>query len=132
MWGAALRVRDIYGEVICDGCHSHLAALNNFFAAKAEFYRTTREELSTNLTHKQELVARAEALQESSDWRKATDEFVAMQKEWKSIGAIPKKYSDELWKRFTTACDAFFERKKKEGSGTRNAEVANLRAKRES
>ena len=104
---------------------------DNFFAAKAEFYRTTREELSTNLTHKQELVARAEALQESSDWRKATDEFVAMQKEWKSIGAIPKKYSDELWKRFTTACDAFFERKKKEGSGTRNAEVANLRAKRE-
>ena len=104
---------------------------DNFFAAKAEFYRNTREELSTNLTHKQELVARAEALQESSDWRKATDEFVAMQKEWKSIGAIPKKYSDELWKRFTTACDAFFERKKKEGSGTRNAEVANLRAKRE-
>lgn len=104
---------------------------DSFFAAKAEFYRNIREELSTNLTHKQELVARAEALQESTDWRKASDEFIAMQKEWKSIGAIPKKYSDDLWKRFTAACDTFFDRKKKEGSGVRNAEVANLRAKRE-
>jgi len=104
---------------------------DSFFAAKAEFYRNTREELSSNLAHKQDLVTRAEALQESTDWRKATDEFIAMQKEWKSIGAIPKKYSDDLWKRFTAACDAFFDRKKKEGSGVRNAEVANLRAKRE-
>ena len=104
---------------------------DSFFAAKAEFYRNTREELSSNLAHKQDLVTRAEALQESTDWRKATDEFIAMQKEWKSIGAIHKKYSDDLWKRFTAACDAFFDRKKKEGSGVRNAEVANLRAKRE-
>lgn len=76
-----------------------------FFAAKAEFYRATRDELSNNLAHKQRLADEAEALKESSDWRAATERFVAMQKEWKTIGAIPKKYSDALWKRFTEACD---------------------------
>ena len=104
---------------------------DTFFAAKAEFYRTTREELAANLAHKQRLADRAEELKESTDWRKASDEFIEMQKEWKSIGAIPKKYSDALWARFTAACDYFFDRKKKAGSGARQAEVANLRAKRE-
>ena len=102
-----------------------------FFAAKAEFYRATRDELSNNLAHKQRLADEAEALKESSDWRAATERFVAMQKEWKTIGAIPKKYSDALWKRFTEACDYFFDRKKKAGSGTRQVEAANLKAKRE-
>lgn len=88
-------------------------ACDAFFAAKAEFYRSTREELSTNLAHKQQLVERAEALKDSTDWRAAADEFIAMQKEWKSIGAIPKKYSDALWARFTEACDYFFDQKKK-------------------
>lgn len=104
---------------------------DTFFAAKAEFYRTTREELAANLAHKQRLADRAEELKESTEWRKASDEFIEMQKEWKSIGAIPKKYSDALWARFTAACDYFFDRKKKAGSGARQAEVANLRAKRE-
>lgn len=104
---------------------------DSFFAAKADFYRRTREELAANLAHKQQLVEQAEALKDSTDWREATDRFVAMQKEWKSIGAIPKKYSDDLWKRFTTACDAFFDAKKKAGAGTRSVEAANLRAKRE-
>lgn len=102
-----------------------------FFTAKAEFYRNTRDELSVNLAHKQALADEAEALKESSDWRSATDRFVAMQKEWKTIGAIPKKYSESLWKRFTEACDYFFDRKKKAGSGTRQIEAANLKAKRE-
>lgn len=104
---------------------------DTFFAAKAEFYRATREELAANLAHKQRLADRAEELKESTDWRKASDEFIEMQKEWKGIGAIPKKYSDALWARFTAACDYFFDRKKKAGSGARQAEVANLRAKRE-
>ncbi len=106
-------------------------ACDNFFDAKAEFYRTTREELNSNLARKQELADRAEALKESTDWRSATEQFVAMQKEWKSIGSVPKKYSDALWNRFTTACDYFFDRKKKAGSGTRAVEAANLRTKRE-
>lgn len=107
------------------------ATCDAFFAAKAEFYRNTREELANNLTRKQALVERAEALKDNTDWRKTTDEYVAMQKEWKTIGSVPKKYSDDLWNRFTTACDYFFEQKKKSGAGTRSVESANLRAKRE-
>lgn len=102
-----------------------------FFAAKAEFYRNTREELSSNLARKQQLVEQAEALKDSTDWRASTERFVAMQKEWKTIGAIPKKYSDALWRRFTAACDFFFDQKKKAGSGTRQVESANLKTKRE-
>lgn len=107
------------------------ATCDAFFAAKAEFYRNTREELANNLARKQALVERAEALKDNTDWRKTTDEYVAMQKEWKTIGSVPKKYSDDLWNRFTTACDYFFEQKKKSGAGTRSVESANLRAKRE-
>ncbi len=102
-----------------------------FFGAKADYFRNTREELASNLARKQELAERAEALKESSDWREASEQFIAMQKEWKTIGSVPKKYSDALWARFTAACDYFFDRKKKAGNGTRQTEVANLRAKRE-
>lgn len=102
-----------------------------FFAAKASYFRSTREELAANLARKQQLADRAEQLKDSTDWRKTTDELVELQKEWKTIGAVPKKYSDDLWKRFTAACDFFFDQKKKAGSGTRQTEAANLRAKRE-
>lgn len=102
-----------------------------FFAAKAEFFRNTRDELNRNLARKQQLAEEAEALSTSTEWKKATDRFVEMQKEWRTIGAVPKKYSDALWKRFTTACDAFFDAKKKAGSGTRAIETANLKTKRE-
>ncbi|MDE6574114.1 MAG: DUF349 domain-containing protein, partial [Muribaculaceae bacterium] len=104
---------------------------DEFFAAKAEFYRSTREELAANLAHKQELVDKAEALKDSTEWQQASDQFIAMQKEWKTIGAVPKKYSDALWNRFTAACDYFFEQKKKANTGTRQIEAANLRIKRE-
>lgn len=107
------------------------AACDAFFAAKADFYRTTREGLANNLAHKQQLVEKAESLKDSTDWRKSTDIFIEMQKEWKTIGAIPKKYSDDLWARFTAACDYFFDQKKKAGVGTRQTEAANLRTKRE-
>mgnify|MGYP005895490125 CR=1 FL=1 len=102
-----------------------------FFAAKAEFFRNTRDELNRNLARKQQLAEEAEALSTSTEWKKATDRFVEMQKEWRTIGAVPKKYSDALWKRFTTACDAFFDAKKKASSGTRAIETANLKTKRE-
>ena len=107
------------------------AACDAFFAAKAEYYRSARESLNANLERKQALTARAEELASSTDWKAAGDELMEMQKEWKTIGAIPKKYSDALWKRFTTACDAFFAAKKKAGSGQRATESANLRTKRE-
>ncbi len=104
---------------------------DKFFAAKAEYFQSTREELSQNLARKTALAERAEALKDSTDWKKATDEFVAMQKEWKTIGTVAKKYSDAVWQRFQTACDYFFEQKKKATSGTRRVENDNLKAKRE-
>lgn len=107
------------------------ARCDEFFAAKAEFYRNTREELSNNLAHKQRLVEQALALKDSTDWKAAGETFVNMQKEWRTIGAIPKRFSDDLWKQFTEACDYFFEQKKKAGSGARQTENANLRIKRE-
>jgi len=103
---------------------------DKFFAAKAEFFHSTREELANNLSRKTALAERAEALRDSTDWKTATEEFIAMQKEWKTIGTVAKKYSDAIWHRFQEACDAFFEAKKKATSGTRRAEAENLRAKR--
>ena len=108
-------------SALCDG----------FFAAKAEYFRSTREELSQNLARKTALAERAEALKDSTDWKAATDEFVAMQKEWKTIGTVAKKYSDAVWRRFQEACDSFFDAKKKATSGARKEEAENLRAKRE-
>lgn len=106
-------------------------ACDAFFAAKSTFFRNTREELSNNLSHKERLVAEAESLKESTDWRATADRLTEIQREWRTIGAIPKKYSDDLWKRFNAACDYFFDRRKKAGSGARQAEAANLRTKRE-
>lgn len=104
---------------------------DKFFAAKAEYFQTTRQELANNLSRKTALAERAEALKDSTDWKAAGDEFVAMQKEWKTIGTVAKKYSDAVWKRFQEACDYFFEQKKKANSGTRRVETDNLKAKRE-
>lgn len=105
-------------------------ACDKFFAAKAEFFAKAHEEHAKNYELKTALADRAEALKDSTDWRKATDEFVAMQKEWKTIGTVGKKNSDAVWKRFTNACDYFFEQKKKATSDVRQTENANLKAKR--
>ncbi len=104
---------------------------DKFFAAKAEYFQTTREELANNLARKTALAERAEALKDSTDWKAATDEFVALQKEWKTVGTVAKKYSDAVWKRFLAACDYFFEQKKKATSGARREENENLKAKHE-
>ena len=104
---------------------------DKFFAAKAQFFADTRDEYARNLAAKIALAERAEALKDSTDWRKATDEFVAMQKEWKTIGTVGKKDSDSVWRRFSTACDYFFEQKKKATSDVRQTENANLKAKRD-
>ncbi|MCM1224314.1 MAG: DUF349 domain-containing protein, partial [Lachnospiraceae bacterium] len=95
------------------------------------YFKQVKEEYAANLAKKTALAERAEALKDSTEWRKATDEFVAMQKEWKTIGAVPKKYSDAVWKRFLAACDSFFDKKKEATSGQRTAEHANLVAKKE-
>ncbi len=104
---------------------------DKFFAAKAEYFKSTKEALSANLAKKISLCERAEALKDSTDWRKTSDELVELQKEWKTIGAVPKKHSDSVWRRFQTACDAFFDAKKAATSGVRSTQQANLKAKRE-
>ena len=107
------------------------ALCDRFFAAKAAYFQSTREELARNLDRKNALADRAEALKDSTDWKTATDAFVEMQKEWKTIGAVAKKHSDAVWKRFQQACDSFFDAKKKAGSGKRSEETENLKAKRD-
>jgi len=104
---------------------------DKFFSAKGAYFKKVKEEYAANLAKKTALAERAEALKDSTEWRKATDEFVAMQKEWKTIGAVPKKNSDAVWKRFLAACDYFFDKKKEATSGQRNAEHANLVVKKE-
>ncbi len=105
------------------------AACDKFFAAKAEFFKQMKDVMARNLEKKIALCERAEALKESTDWKAASDELTAMQKEWKTIGTVAKKYSDQVWRRFLDACDYFFERKKKNTSGTRRNERANLEQK---
>ncbi len=104
---------------------------DEFFGKKAEFYKTMKDELNANLAKKIDLCERAEALMDSTDWKEATDKFVEMQKEWKTIGPVVKKYSDNVWKRFIAACDHFFEQKKKQNVNIHAVEHDNLKAKKE-
>lgn len=107
------------------------AVCDRFFAEKGAFFKQMKDTLAENLAKKSALADRAEALMDSTDWRKTTDELVALQKEWKQIGAVPKKHSDAVWQRFMKACDTFFDRKKQNTGGIRSAEQANLAAKQE-
>ena len=104
---------------------------DEFFAQKAAFFKKMKEELSANLAKKTALCEKAEALKDSTDWKKTTDEFVALQKEWKTIGPVVKKHSDAIWKRFIAACDAFFEEKKKQTSNIHTQEHQNLKTKKD-
>ena len=104
---------------------------DDFFAKKAEFYKSMKEELSNNLAKKIDLCERAEALKDSTEWKEATDKFVELQKEWKTIGPVVKKHSDAVWKRFIAACDHFFEEKKKQNVNVHAVEHDNLKAKKE-
>lgn len=85
---------------------------DKFYAAKTAFFKGLRDELSENLKKKKELVAAAEALKDSTDWREASDKFIELQKQWKEVGPVARKFSDDVWKQFTAACDYFFEQKK--------------------
>lgn len=104
---------------------------DKFFTLKADHYREMKDELAANLAKKIELCEKAEALRESTDWKKTAEELVELQKKWKTIGTVPKKHSDNVWHRFQAACDAFFERRKANLNETRASEVANLKEKRD-
>lgn len=104
---------------------------DKFFAAKANYFKSMKDELAANLAKKIALCEKAESLKDSTDWRATTDALVALQKEWKTIGSVPKKHSDNVWHRFLEACDYFFEQKKKNSNDTRSVEQANLKQKKE-
>ncbi len=105
------------------------ASCDKFFAAKAEFFKHAKENMSENLQKKTELAEKAEALKDSTDWKKTTEALVAMQKEWKTIGTVHRKVSDQLWKRFIGACDHFFETKSKAHADQRSEQLENLHKK---
>ena len=105
------------------------AACDAFFTRKREFYSGIKDNMNDNLEKKLSLIEQAEALKSSTEWKKATDQFIALQKQWKEIGAVPRKKSEALWKRFRAACDEFFTARDANAGGE-NDYYGNLRAKR--
>ena len=105
------------------------AACDAFYGRKRDFYSQYKDSMNENLDKKLAIIEKAEALKDSKEWKKTTDLFIELQKEWKEIGAVPRKKSEQLWKRFRAACDAFFDAKAKEGKAD-NEFYANLKAKR--
>lgn len=104
---------------------------DTFFEKKSEFFKGVRSEMDENLEKKRALTEQAKALKDSTDWKSTTDKLIAIQKEWKTIGPVPRKFSDAIWKEFVTACDYFFEQKKKNESSQKSEELDNLAAKKE-
>lgn len=104
-------------------------ACDKFFDAKREFYAQNKELQQNNLQLKTDLCIQAEALKDSTDWRKATNDLINIQKQWKEIGPVPRKQSDLLWKRFRAACDYFFEKKSEHFSNIDTEQVENLKIK---
>lgn len=107
------------------------SACDRFFNNKREFYARNREQQSNNLQLKTDLCIQAEALKDSTEWKKTTEDLIQLQKRWKQIGPVPKKYSDSIWKRFRSACDEFFERKSKHFDNIDSKYENNLKLKEE-
>jgi len=103
--------------------------LNGFFEIKKEFYSKLKEQQLNNYNKKLDLCLQAESLRDSEDWKKTTDDLINLQKEWKTLGPVPKKYSDKVWKRFRAACDDFFNKKANYYSNIHVHEEANLNQK---
>lgn len=107
------------------------AACDEFFKQKSEFFKEAKNVLENNLERKKALCELAEQLKDSEEWKATTEKLIKLQKEWKEVGPVAQKYSEALWKRFVTACDAFFERRNAATSSQRNVEQENLKKKRE-
>ena len=106
------------------------AACDDFFARKAEYFKTLKDSFKENADKKRALIEKAKALQDSTEWRSTSDKLIALQKEWKTIGVVPKKLGDQLWEEFLAACNKFFEARNAAGAGQRNEERDNLDKKR--
>ena len=107
------------------------AACDDFFARKAEYFKTLKDSFKENADKKRALIEKAKALQDSTEWRSTSDKLIALQKEWKTIGVVPKKLGDQLWEEFLGACNKFFEARNAAGAGQRNEEHENLEKKRD-
>jgi len=107
------------------------AACDVFFRTKSEFYKDVKDSMDVNLEKKKLLCEKAEDLKDSQEWKEASDQLVALQKEWKTIGPVSRKHSDAIWKRFIVACDHFFEQKSKTFSSQKTEEIDNLNKKKE-
>ena len=107
------------------------AACDDFFGRKAEFFKSLKDQFKTNAEKKRALIEKAKALQDSTDWKSTSDKLINLQKEWKTIGMVPKKLGDQLWEEFLGACNKFFEARNAAGAGTRNEERDNLEKKRD-
>ena len=105
-------------------------ACDEFFHKRSEFFKSMKENMSANLEKKRALCEQAEALKDSTDWKATADALAKLQKEWKTIGPVNKRHSNEVWKRFITACDYFFEQRNKAQSSQRSQEQENLERKR--
>ena len=105
------------------------AACDKFFARKREYYSQFKDSMNENMEKKLSIIERAEALKESKEWKKTTEALIALQKEWKEIGAVPRKKSEQLWKRFRAACDEFFAERDKNAK-PENDYYSNLKAKK--
>jgi len=107
------------------------ATCDDFFARKADYFKTLKENFRENADKKRALIEKAKALQDSTDWKATSDKLIALQKEWKTIGMVPKKLGDQLWEEFLGACNKFFEARNAAGAGQRSEEHQNLEKKRE-
>ncbi|MBQ8008154.1 MAG: DUF349 domain-containing protein [Bacteroidaceae bacterium] len=105
-------------------------ACDEFFQKKSEYFKVVKSRMNENLEKKRALVEKAEALKDSQDWKETAEELSKLQKEWRSIGPVAKRYSETLWKRFIGACDYFFEQKGKATSSQRSVENENLKRKK--
>ena len=105
-------------------------ACDRYFKKKSAYYKTFKKDLDNNLQQKRALIEKVESLKERTDWKEVTREVIDIQNEWKKIGPVPRKFSDDLWKEFITACDFFFEQKNKVATTQKTAEHANLAAKK--
>ena len=107
------------------------AACDDFFGRKAEYFRSLKDTFKENAEKKRALIEKAKALQDSTDWKSTGDKLINLQKEWKTIGMVPKKLGDQLWDEFLGACNKFFEARNAATAGTRGEEHANLEKKRD-
>ena len=107
------------------------AACDTFFNAKTEYFKEIKEAYKANAEKKRALIEKAVALKDSTEWRSTSDKLIALQKEWKKVGPVPRKQGDQLWEEFLAACNHFFEARNAAGAGQRGEEYANLEKKQQ-